>query len=314
MVKILEERTVVKEERPWERIERFMREGKLKQVGRIPGIIHQTWKDNNIPRKWLASPAQWKKHHPDWLHVVWTDRDIFDFIDLRHPKFSSVFRSFSYGIQKADAIRYFILHDFGGLYSDLDLVPKRCMEEYFADGMPLYFLFSPNMNVFTNFLMASAKEEGVWREIWKRLIHPVMPSWAIGKHLEVMYSTGPAMVNDVVMNYPHPIGFLPRTVFAPIDVTGEYGMDVGGKAGVIMLPGQSWNSVDSTVLNFFYTHRYKFITLCVLLAMFAVYVISRKIVKKVSRMSSSSSNLDLTSVEKLQLKSPLLRKSIRGDK
>lgn len=299
MVRIVEEKVEVKKnKRPWEEIERVSRGGALRMVGRIPAIIHQTWKDHSIPEKWVMSPKMWKKHHPGWMHVIWTDKDIFDYIALRHSKFTDIFQNFNYGIQKADAIRYFILHDFGGLYSDLDLVPKKGMDEYFSGGMSLYFLFSPNMNVFTNFLMASSKGEGVWREIWKRLVHPVMPSWAIGKHLEVMYSTGPAMVNDVIMNYPHPIGFLPRTVFAPIDVTGDYGKDIGGKAGVIMLPGQSWNSLDSTVLNFFYTHRYQFIVGCVILALFAVYMISRRIVKRVSRMSSSLSLSPPTSIRR----------------
>lgn len=252
--------------RPWE----LLRSTEVEKVGSIPKIIHQTWKNNEVPYKWRGSPKFWKKFHPDWTWVLWTDKDIFDYIKLEHPEFVQVFLEFPHGIQKADAIRYFVLHDFGGVYSDLDLLPKRNIEEYFSNGEKLYFLFSPNMNVFTNFLMASAPGEEIWRIIWKRLYDPQLPNWAVGKHLEVMYSTGPAMVSDVVMNYPHTVGFLPRKVFAPIDVTGEYGVDVGKTAGVIMLPGQSWNSFDSTVYNFFYTHRVKFIVLSAILSIILI--------------------------------------------
>jgi inositol phosphorylceramide mannosyltransferase catalytic subunit len=267
-------------ERPWVTIEKST--ARVALAGKIPKIIHQTWRDRNVPPKWQSSPAAWKHYHKDWLYVLWTDKDIFDYIRQRHPLYYDTFRKFPYGIQKADAIRYFILHDFGGLYSDLDLVPKRNVESYLADGMPVYLLFSPNMNVFTNFLMASAPGELLWREIWKRLSNPVMPSWVVGKHLEVMYSTGPAMVNDVVMNYPQPIGFLPRTVFAPMDVTGNFGTDVSKKAGVIMLPGQSWNSIDSTILNWFYARRYPLLVICVFLALFGAYVLTRRITRRVT--------------------------------
>lgn len=264
-------------ERPWVTIEK---QYKQRTVGKIPKIIHQTWKDKKIPDKWRSSPEAWKYYHGDWLYVLWTDKDIFDYIALKHPSYLEVFVKFSYGIQKADAIRYFILHDFGGLYSDLDLVPKRNIESHLSDGMPLYLLFSPNMNVFTNFLMASAPQEPLWRDVWNRLLNPVIPAWAIGKHLEVMYTTGPAMINDVAMNYTHPIGFLPRTVFAPMDVTGPYGKDVSKKAGVIMLPGQSWNSLDSTMLNWFFANRYPLLVVCVILAAFGLYFLTRRFTRK----------------------------------
>jgi len=262
--------------RPWEYI--FSKEHQL--VGSIPKIIHQTWKNDQIPGRWRSSPQAWKMHHPDWTWVLWTDKDIYDYIDLKHKEFNIVLRNFKYGIQKADAIRYFILHDFGGIYSDLDLLPKRNIEGYINNGEKLYFLFSPNMNVFTNFFMASSKGENIWKLVWKRLFNPVIPNWAIGKHLEVMYTTGPAMINDVIMNYPHSVGFLPRTVFAPMDVSGDYGVDVGNTAGVIMLPGQSWNSVDSTILNFFYIHRVKFIVLASILSLVCIFIIVKWLIKK----------------------------------
>jgi mannosyltransferase OCH1-like enzyme len=41
----------------------------------IPRIIHQTWKNAEIPydiydRQWVES---WTRYQPDWLHVLWTD-------------------------------------------------------------------------------------------------------------------------------------------------------------------------------------------------------------------------------------------------
>lgn len=50
----------------------------------------------------------------------------------RYPWFLETFDSYPYPIQRADAIRYFVLHHFGGIYIDLDdvralaLPPESC--------------------------------------------------------------------------------------------------------------------------------------------------------------------------------------------
>ena len=84
-------------------------------VGKIPKIIHQTWKDNVIPENWIMSPVNWKRLHGDWLWLLWTDDDIREYIRTFHPDYVGLFNGFKYGIQMADAIRYFILYDFGCL-------------------------------------------------------------------------------------------------------------------------------------------------------------------------------------------------------
>jgi mannosyltransferase OCH1-like enzyme len=38
----------------------------------------------------------------------------------RYPWFLETFDGYPYPIQRADAIRYFVLHHFGGIYIDLD--------------------------------------------------------------------------------------------------------------------------------------------------------------------------------------------------
>lgn len=42
-----------------------------------------------------------------------------------YPSFLPTFDSYKYPIQRADAIRYFVLHRFGGIYMDLDVGCKR---------------------------------------------------------------------------------------------------------------------------------------------------------------------------------------------
>jgi len=51
----------------------------------IPKIIHQTWKDRDIPEKWRRWQQSWKIYHPDWEYRLWTHEDIDQFV-WRHYK------------------------------------------------------------------------------------------------------------------------------------------------------------------------------------------------------------------------------------
>ncbi len=58
---------------------------------------------------------------------MWTDKKAREFIADEYPWFLETFDSYPYPIQRADTIRYFVLHHFGGIYIDLDDVcsPSR---------------------------------------------------------------------------------------------------------------------------------------------------------------------------------------------
>jgi mannosyltransferase OCH1-like enzyme len=51
---------------------------------------------------------------------LWTDESSAKFIEEHYPWFLPTFVSYPFPIQRADAIRYFILHHYGGIYLDLD--------------------------------------------------------------------------------------------------------------------------------------------------------------------------------------------------
>ncbi len=236
--------SVTREKYPWEIIESKV----IEYAGKIPKILHQTWKNNTVPEMWAESPKSWIKYHPDWIYVLWTDDDIFEFISVRHKKYLQMFKNFEYSIQKADAIRYFILYDYGGV----------------------------NTNTFTNFFMVSAKYQQLWLNVINRLENPELPLWAIGQHAKVMYSTGPMMINDMVLNYNKQIGFLPRKLFAPTEINGKFGVKSNPDAVVIMLPGRSWNDKDSNVINFVYQNRILIGVILLILAIIAIIIIIRK--------------------------------------
>jgi inositol phosphorylceramide mannosyltransferase catalytic subunit len=86
----------------------------------IPKIIHQTYINESIPAHWLPAQQSCIDLHPDYEYILWTDAMALDFISKEYPWFLNTFVGYKHNIQRADAIRYFVLAHYGGIYIDLD--------------------------------------------------------------------------------------------------------------------------------------------------------------------------------------------------
>lgn len=105
----------------------------------IPKIIHQTWKDTNLPdifsnilnenkkineefdfKLWIHSPIDYKYFEND------NDIDNRYNIDKLIKNFSKelymIYLKCKYGVQKSDIARLIILYQYGGIYIDLDIL------------------------------------------------------------------------------------------------------------------------------------------------------------------------------------------------
>ena len=173
----------------------------------IPKIIHQTYKSfDTIPAHWSHVPDSWKKHHPEWEYKFWSDKDIYDFIDNNYSSYAEFFRALPHHIQRVDMVRYFILYHYGGLYSDLDIEALGNIDFVFSDvhknnGGSVYLIRSPNGRYFTNMFMASQPKHRFWLQVIDEIVDRVQHNkfgWMVDKHLIVLNTTGPGMLDDVV--------------------------------------------------------------------------------------------------------------------
>lgn len=87
----------------------------------VPFIIHQTWKDDSIPSKWLDIYSECRSIYSNFQHILWTDIKSRQFINDFYPWFLETWDEYPQDIQRADAIRYFVLYHYGGIYHDLDV-------------------------------------------------------------------------------------------------------------------------------------------------------------------------------------------------
>jgi mannosyltransferase OCH1-like enzyme len=98
----------------------------------IPKIIHQTYVNESIPEHWKGPQQSCLDLHPDYEYKLWTDKKSREFIAAEYPWFLETFDAYRYPIQRADAIRYFVLHHFGGIYIDLDDGCNRSLDPLLA--------------------------------------------------------------------------------------------------------------------------------------------------------------------------------------
>ena len=169
---------------------------------KIPQIIHQTWKTQSIPDEWQACVQSWKIHHPHWQYILWTDEDNREFIQDHFPDFMEFYDSYSYNIQRADVIRYFILHTLGGIYVDLDFeclqpIDRILTHNTFVVG------YEPNLHaqllgeksMICNAFMASIPGHRMLASILQSL-NKFNPKITI--HTDVLKTTGPLMLTQMV--------------------------------------------------------------------------------------------------------------------
>ncbi len=212
----------------------------------IPKIIHQTWKTRVIPDGWSASIPSWQQHHPDWRHILWTDSDLELFIAERFPWFLETYQDYPYAIQRVDAARYFILHEYGGVYSDLDIICARSCDFLLAHQAVI-----PKTEPlgFSNDLMMAEAGHPFFRQTignLEKAHRRFSRNRLLLPHFRVMFSTGPLYLTRQYRTFRAKEGIfiLPPSLYTGRETT----------AIIRHIRGNSWHGWDSRLLGFLFDH------------------------------------------------------------
>jgi mannosyltransferase OCH1-like enzyme len=94
----------------------------------IPKIIHQVfhnWQqpgNDTLPEDWAKVRQTCIDLNPDFENRLWTEAASREFIAREYPWFLRTYNGYRLPVQRVDAVRYFILLHYGGVYLDLDNV------------------------------------------------------------------------------------------------------------------------------------------------------------------------------------------------
>jgi mannosyltransferase OCH1-like enzyme len=111
----------------------------------IPPIIHHVWPAHDpIPYTFRANLDTWQEHHPEWVHIVWTEADL-DEMPMRNRDLYDQAKTLApddWIRWRADVARLEIVYQHGGVYADMDAESVAPLDPLLDKGC--WFVESPN--------------------------------------------------------------------------------------------------------------------------------------------------------------------------
>lgn len=236
---------------------------KLDKPALIPKIIHQTYKNENIPEIWKPGQQACIDLHEDYQYILWTDEMAREFISEEFPWFLETWDNYPYNIQRADAIRYFALYHYGGIYIDLDDGCERRLDPLLT--VPAFVRKTIPTGI-SNDVMGSVPNHPFFLKAMESL-HKYQRNWLV-PYITIMISTGPLFLSVVWKQYK------------------RWGIPEAGKVRVLMpenykgyqysffaiAPGSSWHMSDANFIKSLANHLVLAVIggFCIALAILAV--------------------------------------------
>ncbi|SCU95152.1 LANO_0E09472g1_1 [Lachancea nothofagi CBS 11611] len=166
------------------------------QTQLIPKIIHQTYKTTDIPEQWREGQQRCIDLHPDYEYNLWTDETAREFIKEQYGWFLDTFDGYRYPIERADAVRYFLLSHYGGVYIDLDDGCRRKLDPLLT--VPA-FVRKTSPTGISNDVMGSVPGHPFFAKVMKSL-KKYDRNWLV-PYITIMFSTGPLFVSVIWKQY-----------------------------------------------------------------------------------------------------------------
>ncbi|EIW82097.1 glycosyltransferase family 32 protein [Coniophora puteana RWD-64-598 SS2] len=220
------------------------------QVERIPRIIHQTWKSETLPPRWKTISEACRDMMPDYEYMLWTDASSREFIAEHYPWFLDTYDDYEYTIQRADVIRYFVLHHFGGIYLDLDVGCLRPLDPLLVNHVILPKTIPVGVS---NDLMFAEKGH----PFLSQTIHNLVTfdhSWVLN-YPTVMFSTGPMFLSaqyslftssrPITVEDPGEVRILPKSLYGKNAKPEE-----APHSFFAHFYGSSWHADDAAFIGF----------------------------------------------------------------
>jgi len=93
----------------------------------IPKVMHRVWLSGEpLPRLAQEYIDGWTRLHPDWQQRLWTSENLPEMFN--RPLFD---RAQGWAA-KTDILRYELMHQFGGVYLDVDVEPRKNIDALIA--------------------------------------------------------------------------------------------------------------------------------------------------------------------------------------
>lgn len=214
----------------------------------IPKIIHQVWLGGTDglpapPERMAEASRTWAAANPGWDHRLWTGAELDALFARLRPDLLELYRGYRYFVQRADAARYLVLHEYGGVYADFDIACLRPLDS--LDGLDTAELVLAPTRPFgvSNDLMMARPGHPLFLEVLDGLpaAHRQWNRWWVPQYLQVMAGTASLHLSRVCSGRQ-------ETDAVRLLTPAEYGHQ-GPEAPLVRhLEGNTWHSRGSRAL------------------------------------------------------------------
>jgi mannosyltransferase OCH1-like enzyme len=172
---------------------------------KIPRTIHYIWFERIYPGHegpsggpsiGFGSPQLCRAHNPSYEIRMWNATIAREFLSNEYAWFLPTYDNYKYPIQKVDALKYFALYHFGGVYMDLDVACRRSLDPLL--DFPAWFPEASPLGV-NNDLMASAAKHPIVKKMTEGL---VTHNWnLLFPYLTIFWTTGPQFTTTILQEW-----------------------------------------------------------------------------------------------------------------
>ncbi|KAH8922742.1 glycosyltransferase family 32 protein [Atractiella rhizophila] len=105
---------------------------------KVPNIFHSlfltggTGNGSSIEMKpdWIRADDECRRLHPEAKFMRWTDENATAFVGQYYPEIYDSYIGYKQNIQRSNILRYLVLHHYGGIYLDLDLMCRINLDHF----------------------------------------------------------------------------------------------------------------------------------------------------------------------------------------
>ena len=187
----------------------------------IPRVIHQTWKNHEVPSQFLRFQRSWPAYNPQWEYRFWTDATARQFVADHVPWFLARYDAYPFPIQRVDAVRYIWMYVTGGVYADLDCECLRPIDPLLEGRELVFGLEHPEHvtewvaqhgldRIVGNAFIASRPGHPFWEHLLRMMAE-------VNDFRETMTCTGPFILTRAIQSYAQPeeIAVMPASALYP---------------------------------------------------------------------------------------------------
>ena len=173
----------------------------------IPRILHRVRLGSDVlPPEAAYYELLWKQLHPGWEHVTWTMSNLPPLIN------QDLFRKSENTGHRSDVLRLELMHRFGGVYVDLDVVPRKPLDPL-LDCQGFLGQIPPSPRDICVQRVETAVIGSVPGNPFVARLVEDLPQWAEKhRHLDTSCRTGPQYVQKQIDRWQ---GTLPMTLYPP---------------------------------------------------------------------------------------------------